>query len=173
MSLPLDKNANSMAFAYMNAHKGHSDTVVLHRLTHGGICRYRGCLWESVWVCEWARRDGGTVHPVLEFEGMDQVHLCLLSGLPELWQESEEEADWAKSASCSWQTDGVKQGRYIEKKPQTHTHWPKSTTLIFFFERKICVKLWCKECALIWVTEWVSACVHPFRMMHFTWCSLL
>lgn len=33
------------------------------------------------------------MHPVLEFEGMDQVHLCLLSGLPELWQESEEEAD--------------------------------------------------------------------------------
>lgn len=47
-----------------------------------------------------------------------------------------------------------------KKNTQTHTCWPKSTTLIlFFFNRKICVKLWCKECTLMWVTEWVSECV--------------
>lgn len=108
MSLPRGKNANSMLFARMNALISRGRAVMLHRLTRGGIRRYRGRLWESVRAREWARRDGGTVHPVPELEGTDRVHLCLLSGLPELWQESEEEADWAKSASCRWQSDGVK-----------------------------------------------------------------
>lgn len=97
MSFTQDTNAHSKEFVCMNKH--------IHRhiaSAHGGggvtvwlsVCLYLVCqrgsrVSVSLCVCVHERKSYGKLYPVPECDSMAQVHLCLFSGYPEIWQESE------------------------------------------------------------------------------------